>query len=187
MLGIAAPCFGTLLNDMLLPDRRDIAMARFIALRFEVELAFIVRDGLPSGERSIFDILNAVDYVVPALEIIDGRVGPKPTATDIVADNAGNAGIILGGNPVRPKRIDLQRVAALLHRNGAIEDSGVSATVLSHPANSIVALLGAAQTGEVSAGDIILTGAFTTPLPLSAGDTIHADYGLLGSISVRFT
>lgn len=93
---------------------------------------------------SIFDVLAATDYVVPALEIIDARIEQLDRVTkaprkvlDTIADNAANAGIVLGGRPVKPDAVDLRWCGALLYKNGVIEESGLAAAVLNHPAHGV--------------------------------------------------
>lgn len=192
---ITEPDYGTLLDDMLFPDGQDIPVGRFIVPRVEVELAFILKDRLQGPNCTIFDVLSATDYIVPAIEIIDARIQQVDPATgvtrkvfDTISDNAANAGIVLGGRPVKPMDVDLRWVSALLYRNGVIEDSGVAAAVLNHPANGPAWLANKlAPYGEtLEAGEIILGGSFTAPVPARAGDSFHVDYGPLGSISVRF-
>jgi 2-oxo-hept-3-ene-1,7-dioate hydratase len=144
---------------------------------------------------SLFDVLNSTDYVVPAIEIIDARIrrvdpatGRTRTVLDTIADNAANAGIVMGGRPVRPDEIDLRWVGAIMHRNGVIEETGLAAAVLNHPANGIAWLAARlAPYGEaLEAGEVVLAGSFTSPQHAHAGDSFHVDYGPLGSISVRF-
>lgn len=192
---ITEPDYGTLLDDMLLPDGADLPFDRFIEPRVEVELAFILKRDLEGPGASIFDVLNAIDYVVPALEIIDARirrVDPETGATrkvlDTISDNAANAAIILGGRPMKPDAFDMRWTAALLYRNGVIEESGVAAAVLNHPANGAAWLANklSAYGVTLKAGEIVLGGSFTAPVPIRAGDTFHADYGPLGAIATRF-
>ena len=192
---ITEPDFGLLLDDMLFPDGQDVPIERFIVPRVEVELAFILKERLAGPGCTIFDVLSATDYVVPAIEIIDARIrqiDPASGATrkvfDTISDNAANAGIVLGGRPVKPMEVDLRWVSALLYRNGQIEESGVAAAVLNHPANGPAWLADKlADYGEaLEPGEIILGGSFTAPVPARAGDSFHVDYGPLGSIAVRF-
>ena len=71
---IDEPDYGALLDDMFFDDGADIPAARFIVPRVEVELAFILGKRLCGPDCSIFDVLNATDYVTPAIEIIDARI-----------------------------------------------------------------------------------------------------------------
>ena len=192
---ITEPDFGLLLDDMVLRDGGDIETARFIVPRLEVEFAFILARPLKGPGVTLFDVLNATDYVVPALELIDARIEQFDRATkqprkvlDTIADNAANGGIILGGRPVRVDAVDLRWAGAMLFKNGVIEESGLGAAVLNHPANGVVWLANklALHDEGLAAGEIVLGGSFTRPVACAAGDTFHADYGPLGSISVRF-
>ena len=192
---ITEPDYGALLDDMLFPEGGDIPMQRFILPRVEVELAFILGKPLRGPGVTIFDVLAATDYVVPAIEIIDARIEQLDRATkaprkvlDTIADNAANAGIVLGGRPVKPDAVDLRWSGALLYKNGVIEESGLAAAVLNHPANGVAWLANKlAPHGEgLAAGEVVLGGSFTRPVAAAAGDTFHADYGPLGAIAFRF-
>jgi 2-oxo-hept-3-ene-1,7-dioate hydratase len=189
------PDFGTLLDDMLFADGTDIPCNRFIEPRVEVELAFILKHRLEGPNCTIYDVLNATDYVTPAIEIIDARIARIDAASgatrkvfDTISDNAANAGLVLGGRPVKPDAVDLRWVSALLYRNGVIEESGVAAAVLNHPANGPAWLANklAPHGACLEPGQIVLGGSFTAPVFARPGDSFHADYGALGSISVRF-
>ena len=193
-VNINEPDYGVLLDDMLFQDGQDIPFDRFIEPRVEVELAFIL-SRLLKGQVTLFDVLRATEYIVPAIEIIDARIirqDPKTGATrtviDTISDNAANAGIVLGGRPVKPDAVDLRWVGAIMHRNGVIERTGLAAAVLNHPANGIAWLANRiAQYDEgLEAGEIILAGSFTSPEFARRGDSFHVDFGSLGSISVRF-
>lgn len=192
---IDEPDYGALLDDMLFADGAEIPRGRFIVPRVEVELAFILDRPLAGPGVTLFDVLDAVRYVVPVLEIIDARshqIDPdskRPRKVfDTIADNAANAGVIMGGRPVRAGDLDLRWVGAMMSRNAVIEETGLAAGVLNHPANGVVWL--ANKLGEhgvkLEAGQIILSGSFTRPVFAQAGDTFHVDYGPLGSVSCRF-
>jgi 2-oxo-hept-3-ene-1,7-dioate hydratase len=192
---ITEPDHGVLLDDMFFRDGSDIPVARFILPRVEVELAFVLKSPLRGPDVTLFDVLNAVDYVVPALEIIDARIEQLDRVSkaprkvfDTIADNAANAGIVIGGRPVKVDSVDLRWVGALLFKNGVIEESGLAAAVLNHPANGVVWLAHTLAVFDegLSAGEIVLAGSFTRPVAGAKGDVFHADYGPLGSISFRF-
>jgi 2-oxo-hept-3-ene-1,7-dioate hydratase len=192
---ITEPDFGLILDDMLYADGASINSQNYIVPRLEVELAFILNKPLQGPGVSLIDVLNATDYVVPALELIDARTELVDRETkaprkvlDTIADNAANAAIIIGGRPVKPDAIDLRWSGALLLKNAVVEETGLAAGVLNHPGNGIAWLANklAAHDEGLAAGEIVLAGSFTRPVACSAGDVFHADYGPLGSISVRF-
>ena len=192
---IDEPDYGTLLDDMFFEQGGDIPFSRFIAPRVEVELAFKLGKRLKGPGVTIFDVLDATDYVVPAIEIIDARIEQFDRHTkqmrkvfDTIADNAANAGIVTGGRPVKPDAVDLRWVSALLYKNGVIEESGVAAAVLNHPATGVAWLANKLAPWDecLEAGEIVLGGSFTRPTTALPGDTFHADYGPLGAISFRF-
>ena len=192
---ITEPDYAPLMDDMFFDSGTDIAINRFIAPRIEVELAFILGKPLKGPGITLFDVLSATEYVTPAIEIIDARIEQFDRETkvmrkvfDTISDFAANAGIVLGGRPVRPMDVDLRWVGALLHKNGVIEETGLAAGVLNHPAHGVAWLANkiAPHDEQLNVGDVVLAGSFTRPTGAVRGDNIHADYGPLGSISFRF-
>ncbi len=192
---ITEPDYGTLMEDMFYGDGAEIPVSRFIQPRLECEIGFVIGRRLTGPDCTIFDVLNATDYVVPALEIVDGRahrIDPetdKPrNVLDSIADNAANAALIVGGRPMRPMDLDLRWVAALCYRNNVIEESGVAAAVLNHPANSVAWLANKLAPFGIALepGQFVLGGSFTSVVEARAGDTFHVDYGSFGSVSARF-
>ncbi len=192
---IDEPDFGALLDDMFFEQGGDVPIARFINPRVEVELAFVLARGLEGPGVTVFDVLDATDWVVPAIEIIDARIeqfdrdtrAPRKVV-DTISDNAANAGVVSGGRPVRPDAVDLRWCGALLYKNGVIEETGLAAAVLNHPATGVAWLANRlARYGErLEAGEFVLGGSFTRPVFGAAGDTFLADYGRLGNIAFRF-
>ncbi len=192
---ITEPDYAPLMDDMFYASGGDIPVAHFIAPRVEVELAFILGKPLVGPNVTIFDVLAATDYVTPAIEIIDSRIEQFDRDTkaprkvfDTISDFAANAGIVLGGRPVRPDAVDLRWVGAMLFKNGVIEETGLAAGVLGHPATGVAWLANKiAPYGEqLNAGDVVLAGSFTRPTPGAAGDTFQVDYGPLGTVAFRF-
>jgi 2-oxo-hept-3-ene-1,7-dioate hydratase len=192
---IDEPDFAPLMDDMFFPQGGDIPASRFIAPRVEVELAFILGKPLKGPGVTLFDVLSATEYVTPAVEIIDARIEQfdretraMRKVTDTISDFAANAGIVLGGRPVKPTEVDLRWVGALLHKNGVIEETGLAAGVLNHPATGVAWLANkiAPYDEALNAGDVVLAGSFTRPTTAAAGDGFHVDYGPLGSIAFRF-
>ena len=193
---ISEPDYGALLENMFYADGSEIPMDRFIVPRLEVELAFVLGKPLQGPHCTIFDVLSATEYVTPAVEIIDARihqVDPETKVTrkvmDTISDNAAGAGLVLGGRPFRPLEADLRWVSAICYRNGVIEESGVAAAVLNHPANGVVWLANkfAAHDVSLSPGEVILGGSFTRAVSVRQGDTFHIDYGPYGCISCHFS
>ncbi|WP_326542410.1 2-oxo-hept-4-ene-1,7-dioate hydratase [Pseudorhodoferax sp.] len=192
---ITEPDYGVLLRGMVIENGSEVQASRFLVPRLEVEFAFILSRPLRGPAVTLFDVLNATDYVVPALELIDARIEQFDRVTkaprkvlDTIADNAASAGIVMGGRPMRPDQVDWRWAGALLFKNGVIEESGLGAAVLNHPGNGVAWLANklAAHGDALEAGQVVLGGSFTRPVHCAAGDTFHADYGPLGSISVRF-
>jgi len=194
-VGIDEPDHGVIYDDMFFADGDTIPFDRFIAPRLEVELAFVLGADL-RGDCTIEDVLDATEYVTPAVEILDARIqmtdpdtGSTRTIVDTIADNAADAGIVVGDRRFGTRELDLPWVCAVLRRNGVVEESGVAAAVLDHPANGIVWLAARLARHGVGlrAGELLLAGSFTRPLWVHRGDEFTADYGPLGRLDFRFT
>jgi len=185
---IDEPDYGVLHDYMIIDDGAKVPFERFIVPRVEPELVFVLGRPLKGPGVGLLDVLRATEYVVPAIEIIDARVQNPRKIFDTVADNGAAAGLIVGGRAVGPMDVDLRWVSALLYRNADIEESGVAAGVLGHPAMAIAWL--ANKVGRfddtLEPGRVMLSGSFTRPVWAQKGDTLRADFGNLGSLSVQF-
>ena len=185
---IDEPDYGHLLESMLLNDGAKVRFEDYCVPRVEPELTFILKEPLKGPGIGLVDVLRATEWVVPSIEIIDARVQNPRKIQDTVADNGAAAGIILGGRPVRPDAVDLRWVGAIFYRNAEIEETGLAAGVLGHPAMAIAWLANkVGRFGTVlEPGHLMLSGSFTRPVWAAKGDTLHADFGPLGSVSVQF-
>ena len=186
---IDEPDYGYLFDDLVLADGAKVPFDSFCVPRVEPELTFILKEPLKGPGVGLVDVMRATEWVVPSIEIIDARVTEPRKIYDTVADNGAAAGIVLGGRPVRPEDVDLRWVGAIFYRNSEIEETGIAAGVLGHPAMAIAWLANklAPFGTTLEPGHLMLSGSFTRPVWAAKGDTLHADFGPLGSVAVQFT
>jgi 2-oxo-hept-3-ene-1,7-dioate hydratase len=192
---IDEPDFGALLDYMIMPSGIKLRHSDFVDPKLEVEVAFMIGKRLSGDAITVEQVLAATDYVQPALELIDARshrVHPVTkrarTVVDTIADNAADAGVILGGEKVKPADVDMRWIGAIFSCNGVVEETGLAAGVLGHPANGIawVARRLAPYGLAIEPGQIILAGSFTRASPTRPGDDFVADYGPLGTVTCTF-
>ena len=187
--GITEPDYGVMFDDTVWQSGSDIPFDAYSNVRIEVELAFVLSEPLEGPDCTLDDVLRATEHVTPALEILNSHIELEGrTIVDTIADNAAYGGMVLGGRPMAPDQVDLRWVSALLYRNETIEETGVAAGVLDHPANGVAWLANKLHQhgAHLGAGEIILAGSFTRPVWVSRGDSILCDYGPMGTISCRF-
>ena len=197
MLNVDQPDYGHILDGMVLQDGAQFRVAELIQPKIEPEIAFIMDRDLKGPGVTPMQVMAATRFVVPALEIIDSRIeGWKIKLCDTIADNAADAGVILGGEKVKPADVDMRWIGAIFSCNGVVEETGLAAGVLGHPANGIawVARRIAPYGLAIEPGQIILAGSFTRASATRPGDQFVADYGPLGTVlselfptSVRYT
>ncbi|WP_420832635.1 2-oxo-hept-4-ene-1,7-dioate hydratase [Salipiger mangrovisoli] len=193
-LGIDTPDSGILYDDMDFQNGGVVPAGRFIQPRIEAEIAFIMKAPL-SGDATREQVLAATGAVAPALEILDTRILRSDPATgqsrrifDTVADNAANAGIVLGAERHAPESLDLRWVGAIVTRDAEVVATGLGAAVLNDPVTSLVWL--ARRMGQygqrIEAGQVVLSGSFIGPVECPPGTEIHADFGSFGAVSLSF-
>lgn len=196
VMKIDSPDYGVLLDDMIFPNEGSIRAGAFTDPQIEVELAFVLKKPLFGNDVTVEEVLDATDYIVPAFELIAARsfrVHPETGYTrkiyDTISDNAAGAGIIMGNKKVSPASVNLPWCGAIVKLNDVIEHTGLAAGVLGHPANGIcwIAKRFSAHGIGLEPGQVLLSGSFTAPVKVNAGDKVVADYGELGEISVQFT
>jgi 2-oxo-hept-3-ene-1,7-dioate hydratase len=187
--GITEPDYGVMFDDTVYDSGTDISTNHFSNVRVEVELAFVLKTPLEGPDCTLDDALAAIDYAVPALEILNSHIELEGrTIVDTIADNAAYGAMVLGETRKRPDEIDLRWVPALLYKNGEIEETGVAAGVLDHPATGVAWLANKFHQhgARLEAGEIILAGSFTRPVWVAQGDSIRCDYGPMGVVTCRF-
>jgi len=187
--GITEPDYGVIFADMIRESGAVLTWSEYTKPRVEMELAFLLKEDVSGPDATIFDVLRATEYVVPALEILDARVEMAGrTIVDTIADNAAMGLMVVGGTPVAPDAVDLRWVSGILSKDQEIIETGVAAGVLGHPANGVHWLANRlAEHGDVlRAGELILAGSFTRPMWVEAGSTVYADYGELGVVTCQF-
>lgn len=194
-LNITTPDSGVLMDDMAFEDGATIPANRFIQPRIEAELAFTFKSPLQGPGVTVTDVLDATDYIIPALEILDTRIlrvdpasGKTRTIVDTISDNAANAGIVTGGRAMRPDAFDPRWTGAIVMRNAEVEETGLGAGVLNQPARGVAWL--ANRLGlygqRIEPGHIVLSGSFIRPIEARHGDTILADFGPMGTVGCYF-
>ena len=194
-LKIDIPDSGVLFDDMLFETGATVPKGRFIQPRIEAEIAFVMKASLGGANVTREDVLAATDHVCPSLEILDTRIqrvdpetGQARKIFDTIADNAANAGLVLGNEKHDASAFDLRWAGAIVTRNGEVEETGLGAGVLNDPVESVVWLARRmADYGQtIEAGQIILSGSFIRPVECPSGSKVHADFGPFGSVSCSF-
>ena len=193
-LGIDTPDSGVLYDDMMFETGATVPGGRFIQPRVEAEIAFTM-DAPLSGDVTRDDVIAATRHVAPSLEILDTRIVRKDPETgearkifDTIADNAANAGIVLGKERHSPHDFDLRWTGAIVRQNGEVAATGLGAAVLDDPATGLVWLARRMDRygQRIEAGQVILSGSFVAPIECPPGSSVHADFGPFGSVEINF-
>ncbi|MDH6219139.1 2-keto-4-pentenoate hydratase [Streptomyces pseudovenezuelae] len=188
-LGVDQPDFGALLTDMAVPDGGTVPAGRLLQPKVEAEVALVLGADLPDTRITVADVLRAVDFALPALEIVDSRIdGWDITLVDTVADNASSGLFVLGTSPVPLTALDTRGVRMTLSRAGEQVSTGTGADCLGGPLNAAVWLAStlAAAGDPLRAGDVVLTGALGPMVAVNPGDAFEAHISGLGSVRVAF-
>jgi 2-keto-4-pentenoate hydratase len=187
-IGVTQPDFGHLMTDMFFSEYEAIPRERFLQPRVEPEVAFVLKRDLRGPGITVADGVTAVEYVLPALEIIDSRIIDwKIGLVDTIADNASSGGVVLGSRPVRIADIDLRLAGCVLRRNGEIAGTGAGGAVLGSPINALVWLANVLGSRGVAleAGQVVLPGSMTAAIPFEGGDVVSSTVAGLGSVTAR--
>ena len=172
-----------------------IDAADFTDPRIEVELAFVLKDRLAGEDATLEDVMQATDYVIPALELIAARTyrvdpdsGYVRRIQDTISDNAASGGVILGEQRIEPDSTDLRWCGAVLYRNGEVEETGLAAGVLTIPPTASSGSPGASPptASPWNPARYCCRARSPAPCPARPGDVFRADYGNQGSIECRF-
>lgn len=188
-LGVFEPDYGFITDKMMALEGEALSLQTLIAPKVEPELAFILRSDLKGPGITISDVLGATAGIMPAIEVIDSRVKDwKIKIQDTIADGASIGRVVLSGKMTHVSEVDLRYLGLVLEKNGEVISTAAGAAVLAHPANAVVWLANKlAQYGQyLKAGDIVMSGSFTSACPVSGGDNVTAVFDKLGAVNVRF-
>jgi len=189
-MGVNEPSIGFLTDKMAHPENSVISVAGLLHPRVECEIAFVTKAELSGPGCTAADVLEATDYVLPVIEIIDSRfTGFSFDLESVIADNGSSARFVGGGRARLPNDIDLRTQGVVLEKNGEIVQMGAAAAVLGHPAKAVAMLVNILHNlGEVlPAGSFVMSGGITEAVAVKPGDHVIARYQDLGSVSVRFS
>jgi 2-keto-4-pentenoate hydratase len=188
-LGVDQPDYGALFADMEIVTGGEVRTSDLIQPRIEAEIAIVLDRDLAERDITMGELMRAVAYVVPALEIVDSRIKDwKITILDTVADNGSSARFVLGAAPKRLTDLDLEACGMAMTRNGAIVSVGSGAACLGHPLKAALWLARAMSAAGQSlrAGDVVLTGALGPVSPATSGEFYEARISGFAPVNVRF-
>ncbi|WP_088072427.1 2-keto-4-pentenoate hydratase [Gottfriedia luciferensis] len=190
LLGVDEPDYGHLLTDMHIPNFGEISLANKILPKVEAEIAFVLKKDLIGPNITFEDVIDATDYIVPALEVVDSRIENwKIRLEDTVADNASSCLFVLGNERYDVNEIDLPNVTMDLYRNDELMNTGKGDAVLGNPIHCVAWLANKLSEFGISlnAGEVILSGALSAAINANEGDCFTAKFPLLGEVSISFT
>lgn len=185
-MNVTDPIYGYVFDYMVVDEGDSISVKDYIHPKAEPEIGFVLKKDLTGPNVTREQVLEATDYVFPAIEIIDSRYENfNFTMPDVIADNTSARGAVFGTTLKKADTLELDVIGSTLSINGEIKSLGAGAAVLGHPANAIARLANMlAEKGEtVKAGQPILTGAITAAVLLTPGDHVVAKFGGLGEVS----
>ncbi|KAF1049988.1 2-keto-4-pentenoate hydratase [Xylophilus sp.] len=188
-LGVDRPDFGRLFDDMAYGDAEPIPLAVLHQPKIEAEVAFVLGRDLGMRHPCHADALNAIDYVLPALEIVGSRIaGWDIGYADTVADNASSGVFVLGTTPRKLSQVDLRLCGMALTRFGEPVSVGAGAACLGNPVNALVWLARTmASLGQpLRAGDVVLSGALGPMVAVRPGDVFDLRINGLGRVQAFF-
>lgn len=193
MVGFDSPFAGPLHSAIIHRSPAKLRLADYIHLGIECELAATLGADLPAMKAPYTrsQVAEAVDTLMPAFELVDDRYTDYTQISSLIltliADNAWNAGIVLGA-PVRNwHSLDLAAIRGVLKLNGAVAGEGYGRDVLGHPFDALAWLINtlAGQGRSMTKGMVVMTGSMIATQFVSPGDALNFSLDDLGELSVR--
>jgi 2-keto-4-pentenoate hydratase len=189
-LGVDQPDFGVLFDDMEVADGGSIDLGALIEPRIEAEIAFVLERDLDLRKPSLRDVIAAVGYAVPCLEIVDCRIAKWAISIfDTIADNGAAARFVAGTQVRKLHDFDAIGCGMVMRANGQVIATGSGAASLGNPLEALRWLAAKAVEIELPlrAGEIVLSGALGPMVPVRAGVHYVASIQGLGEVRVNFT
>ena len=188
-IGIDVPDYGQLTDAMVILEGQPCKMDELCQPKVEGEIVFFMKKDLKGPGITVADVYNAVEFVAPAIEIVDSRIRKwDVTLFDTVADNGSSGRLIIGSKIVPITDVDMRLTGMTMEKNGELFNSGTTAEVWGNPAASVAWLINELSKFDigVKAGNIVLSGALTAAPPAIAGDHFVVSFAGMGSVGVKF-
>jgi 2-keto-4-pentenoate hydratase len=188
-LGVSQPDFGMLFDDMGYGDREPIPFNVLHQPRIEGEVAFVFGRDLNLDNPGQVDVMRAIDYALPAVEIVGSRVADwNIKFVDSVADNASSGAYVLGSTPRKLGEFDLRLCGMMMERRGEPVSLGAGAACLGNPLNAVVWLARtmASLGTPLRAGDLVLSGSLGPMVAVQPGDIFETRINGLGQVTAVF-
>ena len=188
-MGVEVPVFGFVSDYMSVPDGGEIKTSELIHPKVEAEICFVTKARLAGPGCHVGNVLAAIDFVLPAVEIIDSRYRDfKFDLKSVIADNTSSSRFVIGGYMRDLEGLDLRTLGVILEINGEIVSMAAGAAVLGQPAVAVAMMANelAKRGQDIPAGTFIMTGGVTEALMVKPGDNVTARFQDLGTVSMRF-
>jgi 2-keto-4-pentenoate hydratase len=188
-LGVDQPDYGMLFDDMAVPDGWEISRERLIQPKVEAEVAFVLERDLDSERLTVADVIRAIAFALPAIEVVDSRIADwKIGILDTIADNASSGLYVLGGTPKKLDALELRGAGMAMTSAGEPVSVGAGAACLGDPLSAVLWLAKTmARVGRpLKAGDTVLSGALGPMATAQWGDVFEARIEGLGSVRAAF-
>ncbi len=187
------PFYGRMFAPTTFDSPARLDFSAFFAPIVELEIAFrfgseLIPGNSPYGKN---DVMDAVDAMYPAIEIVDCRyakgwpIGILPT----VADNGVHAAFVIGEEVIDWRAVNRPEILVTAEVDGNVVTDGVGANALDDPLNALVWLANscASRGQSISPGEIVTTGnTVRDPIFAKPGNTVVAAFGGIGSVQVSF-
>lgn len=188
-MGIDQPDYGMLFADMAFADCEEIPAGRLLQPKVEGEIAFVLREPLTTPDLTILDVIAAIDYAVPAIEVVDSRIADwQIKILDTIADNASAGLFVLGTQPKRLEKLDLRSCEMQLRYGKKILSSGEGAACFGNPLTAVLWLARkmVALQRPLNAGDVVLSGALGPMAKVEGPGSYELKISGLGSVRAVF-
>jgi 2-keto-4-pentenoate hydratase len=189
LMGIDHPCGGMIFSSTIQHAPASVDKARYVNLRVECELAVrLGRDlGQSAAAHTRASVREAISDVMAAFELIEDRHADYASskAMSLIADNAWNAGIVIGRPMALPSGLDLNGIVGSMERNGKAEAVGKTDDPLA--ALAWLANLAIERGRPIAAGMVVITGSVIATVDIGRGEELRFTLDGIGSASMRAT
>jgi 2-keto-4-pentenoate hydratase len=188
-LGVDQPDYGMLFDDMAVPDGWEIGRKQLIQPKVEAEVAFVLERDLDQERLTIADVLRAIAFALPAIEVVDSRIADwKIGILDTIADNASSGLYVLGATPKKLEGLELRSAGMVMASGDEPVSVGAGSACLGDPLSAVLWLAKTmARVGRpLKAGDTVMSGALGPMAPVKWGDVFEARIAGLGSVRAAF-
>lgn len=158
--GLSEPISARLFEPHIVNDQARLDWRNYTNCAIEPELVLKLGKDLQGHNLSDNDLIHAIDYVSPGIEIHNFKFWQSPpTLQELICSGGIHAGLVVGNTRISPNQLGFKEELFSVYENGTLTTSAPASEILGGPLHSLRWLVNA----QTAKGDCLKKNSMVIP------------------------